>query len=183
MKPKACKVCREKFHPVRPLQSCCSVDCAIQHSRKLSDAKAAKDASERRAAHRIAKVKARTLKEWLDEAQVLCNRYIRLRDGNKCISCGTENPAIQYAAGHFRSRGAASHLRFSEDNINTQCNYQCNSVLAGNIAKYRPALIAKIGIDRVEKLENDNTPHKWTIDEAKEKIIYFKNKLKEIASL
>jgi len=54
-------------------------------------------------------------------------------------------------------------------------------VLAGNIAKYRPALIAKIGLERVEKLENDNTPHKWTIEEAKEKINYFKLKLKQLA--
>lgn len=36
-----------------------------------------------------------------------------------------------------------------------------------------------IGVDRVEALENDNTPHKWTIDEAKAVIEQHKQLIKE----
>jgi len=37
-----------------------------------------------------------------------------------------------------------------------------NRWLAGNAVDYRLGLIARIGLERVEALENDNVPHKWT---------------------
>lgn len=165
---------------MRPLQAVCSLQCSIvkgqSTSAKQMRAKAATERKERKAA----KEKSKTLTDWLDDAQRYVNRYVVLRDGKVCISCGTQRPDIQYCGGHFRSRGAASHLRFNLDNIHTQCNANCNMFKSGNIANYRPALIAKIGIDRVDALENDNQSHKWTIDEAKEVIKEFKLKLKQL---
>jgi len=35
MKPKTCKSCKQKFTPVRPLQACCGINCAIAHANKL----------------------------------------------------------------------------------------------------------------------------------------------------
>jgi len=131
--------------------------------------------------HREAKQKAKTLTEWLDDAQAWVNRYIRLRDANEpCISCGTTNQNIQYAAGHYRTRKAASHLRFNHDNLHKQCNNYCNQQLSGNIVNYRPALIRKIGIERVEAIENDNIIKRWTIEDAKEIIAEHKRLIKEL---
>ncbi|STS93497.1 protein NinG [Klebsiella grimontii] len=59
-------------------------------------------------------------------------------------------------AGHYRSRGKASHLRYNEDNIHKQCHH-CNVQLSGNQQQYRISLVEKIGAERVEALENNNT--------------------------
>ena len=174
MKDKVCKTCHKKFTPSKPLQSRCGVECAIEAA-KVSRTK--KD----RAELRQARERLKPLKKWLDEAQVLVNRYVvKVRDKDEpCISCGTRNQNIQYAAGHFRSRGAASHLRFNLDNLHKQCNKNCNCELAGNIRNYRPALIVKIGQERFDAIETDNDAHKWTIDEAKEIISRYKKLLKD----
>jgi hypothetical protein len=82
-------------------------------------------------------------------------------------------------AGHFLSVGAAPHLRFNEQNVHLQCE-KCNSYLSGNIAKYRPRLIAKIGLEAVEALESNNTPAKWSIDELKRIKAQYVAKLKEL---
>lgn len=181
LKQKTCRVCKDKFVPVRPLQPTCSnfgcgVEYALQVIAKSKAAKAKKEAQETRAA----KVKAKRLSEWLDDAQKIVNKYIRLRDSHLgCISCGT-TANVQFAAGHYRSRGSASHLRFNHDNLHKQCNQHCNMALSGNQRNYRAGLIAKIGVDRVEALENDNTPHKWTIDEAKAVISVHKLLVKDL---
>lgn len=178
---KTCKVCRNKFEPTRPLQSVCGWTCAVVIGKEQADKSRITKARNEAKAHREAKVKAKTMTEWLDDAQVWVNRYIRLRDANDpCISCGTTNPNIQYAAGHYRTRKSASHLRFNHDNLHKQCNHRCNKQLSGNIAGYRPALIQKIGIERVEALEHDNSIHRWTISEAKEVIATHKQLIREL---
>jgi hypothetical protein len=123
------------------------------------------------------------LSKWLKEAERHCNRYVRMRDAHlPCISCGTTNPSIQYAAGHFRTVKAAPQLRFNLDNIHKQCNSNCNNHLSGNIANYRPRLIKRIGIDRVEALENNNEIHRYTIDEAKAVLAVFRKLCREFNS-
>ena len=182
MKQKTCKVCRQKYLTTKPLQQVCGLDCAVIHSNNTKAKQQAKEATRNRVELRKAKEKAKPLKKWLDEAQVLVNRYVvKIRDKDEpCISCGTRNPNIQYAAGHFRSRGAASHLRYNLDNLHKQCNKHCNCELAGNIRQYRPALIAKIGQERFDAIENNNESKKWTIDEAQKIISIYKKLLKEL---
>jgi hypothetical protein len=120
------------------------------------------------------------LSKWLKEAERHCNRYVRMRDAHlPCISCGTTNPSIQYAAGHFRTVKAAPQLRFNLDNIHKQCNSNCNNHLSGNIANYRPRLIKRIGLQRVEALENNNEIHRYTIDEAKAVLTVFRKLCRE----
>lgn len=41
----------------------------------------------------------------------------------------------------------------------------CNRYGAGRAVDYRLGLIGRIGLDRVVRLETDNTPHKWTREE------------------
>jgi len=91
------------------------------------------------------------------------NDYIRARDGNICISCGSTT-AVSYHAGHYRTTAAASQLRFNEDNVHSQCS-ACNTHQSGNISPYRINLITKIGLQRVLALESNNEPHRYTREE------------------
>jgi hypothetical protein len=76
--------------------------------------------------------------------------YIRNRDkGKPCISCGKKR-TLQ--AGHYYSAGQHPSLRFNEDNVHGQC-LSCNYYMSGNLINYRINLTDKIGLDRLEALE------------------------------
>ena len=78
------------------------------------------------------------------------NLYIRNRDnGLPCISCGKKT---NLQAGHFYSAGKHPSLRFNEDNVHGQCLH-CNYYMSANLLNYRINLIDKIGINRVNNLE------------------------------
>ena len=109
------------------------------------------------------------------------NQFIRARDGEKCISCGTIAKR-QYHAGHYLTRGARPELAFNEDNCHAQCSI-CNNHLSGNLAQYRINLINKMGIERVETLENTRQVRKYTIDDYKEIIETYKEKLKTLSNI
>lgn len=155
-----------------------SIDCAIEYSRAKQDKARAKQASKDkqidkvkqkavRAQNRKDKERLKTKGQYIKEAQASVNKYIRLRDrGKACISCGNL-PAQKFGgtmdAGHYRSRGAASHLRFNTFNIHAQC-VKCNRFGSGNAVDYRINLIKLIGIERVERIENDNKPRTFSIE-------------------
>ena len=165
-----CKVCGEyfvpEFHDIR-IRWCCPEHGAQfglqQLEKKLVKQRVEKEKAER-GEWRKRKAAVKPLKHWEDMTQRVVNDYIRERDHElPCISCGTFT-TVQWEAGHYRSRGKASHLRYVEDNINKQCHH-CNVQLSGNQQQYRIHLIAKIGTERVEALENNNVPHRYTIEE------------------
>lgn len=165
-KPKKCKCCPEKFIPRTTTQTVCSPKCALQLAKQLSSRKQKQQEKAERAAWNKRKADVKPLKHWEDATQRVVNDYIRERDRDlPCISCGTWI-TVQWEAGHFRSRGAASHLRYNEDNIHKQC-HRCNAELSSNAIPYRAALVVKIGSERVEALENNNTPHRYTREELK----------------
>ncbi len=119
-------------------------------------------------------------------AQSSFNAFIRGRDkGLACISCGKMPNFSDHIggsgihAGHFKSCGAHSELRFEELNCHIQC-FKCNVHLSGNIKDYRPALIEKIGLDKVEWLEGPHEPKKYTCAELKEIELLYKQKLKDL---
>ena len=170
-RPKTCKICREKFTPIRPLQSVCGFDCAIATAKKTREVKERKE-------HREAKVKLKSRADWLKEAQAIFNQYIRLRDEKEpCISCGRFHEG-QYHAGHYLTTGAHPELRFNELNVHKQCA-PCNNFLSGNIIKYRQNLINKIGLQQVLFLEGPHEPLKLTIDEIKDIKSLYRQKIKE----
>ncbi|WP_404654023.1 recombination protein NinG [Raoultella terrigena] len=170
-----CAYCREWYHPVREGQAVCCFECASAIGKK--QATKARDVAKQkglqrqrdadkkeRAAWRKRKAAVKPLKHWEDMTQRVVNDYIRERDHDlPCISCGTWE-TVQWEAGHYRSRGKASHLRYINDNIHKQCHH-CNVQLSGNQQQYRINLIPRIGVERVEALENNNTPHRYTIEE------------------
>lgn len=167
--------CRQWFHPTRSGQIVCSYECAGAYSKEQTrkareDAQRKESAKQRatekkaRAAWRQRKAAVKPLKHWEDLTQRVVNDYIRERDVDlPCISCGTFD-TVQWEAGHYRSRGKASHLRYNEDNIHKQCHH-CNVALSANQQQYRLGLIEKIGVERVEALENNNAPHRYTVEE------------------
>ena len=179
-KPKEhkCKVCGNYFvKTISSTQKVCSPKCAIVLSKEQARKKREKaERAERR--ERKAKLKSRS--EWLKDAQSVFNKFIRLRDKNEpCISCGKYHTG-QYHAGHYRSVGACPELRFCELNVHKQCA-PCNDHKSGNIIEYRINLVKKIGVDKVEWLERqDHEPKKYTIEDCKEIIKYYKAKIKEL---
>jgi hypothetical protein len=165
-KPKTCKnpTCKNKFTPARPLQFVCSPICAYQYQKWQKDNQQKQVEAESRREWNKRKAALKPLKHWEDMTQRVVNDYIRERDRDlPCISCGTWE-TVQWEAGHYRSRGAASHLRYDEDNIHKQC-HRCNAELSSNAVPYRAALVIKIGHERVLVLENNNTPHRYTREE------------------
>lgn len=174
----AVKSCRKQFMPAKPFVIWCSEDCGAEIAQvKLAKAKAAQSAAAKRAkkaeraGDRAKAESLKTLPELLREAQREFNRFVRFRDclgGFPCISSGR---ALDWSgnatdAGHYRSVGAAGHLRFNEDNVHAQSKHD-NQYKAGNVVEYRINLIARIGLERVEALENNNAVHKWTKDEVR----------------
>lgn len=175
-KEKRCKNpdCDSWFRPVRFLQKGCSVKCAIVIA-NLQKQRATEKAQRKET--RQAREKLKTLSEWLSEAQAVCNQYIRKRDYDlPCISCGRHHEG-QYHAGHYRSVGACSELRFHPANIHKQCS-ACNNHLSGNAVEYRLRLIEKIGLSMVEWLEGPHQPQRLGIEDAKEIKQYYKEQLK-----
>ncbi|MBN6344987.1 recombination protein NinG, partial [Escherichia coli] len=176
-----CAHCREWFHPAREGQVVCSFECAsaigkkqTAKAREAAKARAVKrqreSEKEGRQRRRAKRESFKTKSQWDKEAQSAFNRYIRIRDeGKPCVSCGS--PLIgksNYLTGsaidasHYRSRGAASHLKFNVFNVHSACT-RCNRQLSGNAVEYRIRLIERIGLDRVEHLEADNEPRRFDI--------------------
>jgi len=159
LKQKKCKTCGVKFTPTKPLQSRCSIECAIEYA-KVSRTK--KD----RAELRVAKERIKSRADWTKEAQAAFNAYIRARDSKyPCISCGRYHDG-QYHAGHYRTIGGNPELRFDERNVHKQCA-PCNNHLHGNIVNYRIGLEGRIGKSGIEYLEGPHEPKKYTIEELK----------------
>jgi hypothetical protein len=157
MKQKKCKACKELFTPSRPLQSFCDFDCALLVAKSLRQKGERKEL-------RAARVKAKTRRDWIADTQAAVNRYIRARDvkaGLPCISCGRFHQG-QNHAGHYRATSIAPAIRFHPENIWLQCQ-PCNVHKHGNLLEYRIELIKRIGVERVEWLESDHEPVKYTI--------------------
>lgn len=178
MRKCAIKTCRKPFPPRSMTHKCCSPECAEEHA-KLD--RASKERKERQAG--LLKFKKRAA--WLVDAQTVFNKWVRLRDADKpCICCGkfATGEALtggKWDAGHYLSRGSHPHLRFDERNVFKQ-RKSCNMPGGATAAAFRHGVIARIGLEAVEALEADQSVKKWTIDELKEIIAHYRQKIKEL---
>lgn len=107
----------------------------------------------------IQKYSIKTIPQLLKIATTHFNRFIRERDTDdngfgRCISSGQslKVPSRNAHAGHFYSGGKFPALKFNEDNVHLQGKSD-NYFNGGNQLEYRKNLIKKIGIERVEKLD------------------------------
>ena len=181
---KKCKVCRAPFEPRLPMAQVCSIDCARSLAVSVRGKAEKQAATKQRKADRERKEKLKTRRDWEREAQAEFNAFIRARDaGQPCICCGLPLSAGDvggaYDCGHYRSTGSAPHLRFVEDNAHAQ-RKQCNRWGAGRAVDYRLGLIARIGLERVEALEADQTPRRYTADELKAIREEYRRKAREL---
>lgn len=177
-KLKKCKCCPEKFTPRTTTQTVCSPKCAIQLANQLSDRNQKRREKAERAAWNKRKADVKPLSHWMNMTQRVFNDWVRARDGNICISCGSTT-AVSYHAGHYRTTAAASQLRFNEDNAHSQCA-ACNVHHSGAIGPYRINLTAKIGLQRVMALESNNEPHRYTREELDGIRMRYRSLLREL---
>lgn len=169
-KPKTCPICSTKYTPRSTTQKVChNYKCAMVYAERQKKLKAEREAWRQAKLQRDDLKRRRealkTKSDWNKEAQAAFNRFVFWKDyGRPCIACGKPlNYGVRGGAvdaSHYRSRGSAAHLRFNIFNNHAGCVH-CNRDLSGNLIPYRINLIEKIGLQRVERLEHDNTPRKF----------------------
>lgn len=102
------------------------------------------------------KTKEKSLQVLENELDDIFSEFIRLRDQKSgfvyCFICGAKVPWRQSQNGHFIPR-AHMPTRYSEINCNAICE-GCNCFDKDHEKQYRYAMIAKYGIDEVERLES-----------------------------
>lgn len=169
-----CPHCRAKLEAGQRIHPQCIdgyAESEAAKAKRKADKQARMAAKVERATTRARKQALKRIPDLIKEAQHAFNAFVRARDdAQPCICCGrTKETGYGLAAhgwdcGHYRSTGSASHLRFNEDNAHRQLVI-CNRHGAGRAVDYRRGLINRIGLERVEALEADNTPKKWQRDE------------------
>lgn len=182
-----CPHCKGKLEQGQRIHPDCIDGYAEAQAAKAERAEAKKAraaAKVERAETRRRKEAIKTIPDYIKEAQVAFNAYIRARDAHQpCICCGRPlgdgDVGGAFDCGHYRSTGSAAHLRFDEHNAHAQ-RKACNRWGAGRAVDYRIGLVARIGLEAVEALESDNTPRKWTREELIAIRDTYKAKLKEM---
>lgn len=170
-----CKNCKTKFEPIRFNMKYCLNDECVRVWVESEKAKVWKEKKQKM------KQNLETIQDFINMTQVVFNRFIRERDKHEnCISCGKQINGVRHAS-HYLSAGGHSNVRFHEDNVWVSC-YKCNVMLSGNQVEYRKRLIDKIGIERVEWLEEHGvTERRYTKEELREIMLTYKNKIKELS--
>lgn len=134
------------------------------------------------------KVKTESKKTKAKEtAWMYFSKFIRLRDSIygmcTCITCGKVRKWNDFIdAGHFIPKSKGEQFRFNEDNVHAQCR-DCNSFASQNDLPYRENLIKKIGLKRVERLEemkNERSNKKMSTDDYRKLGKKYRLKLKEL---
>lgn len=184
-----CPHCKGKLEPGQRIHPECINGYAEAQAAKAERAEAKKAraaAKVERAETRRRKEAIKTIPDLIKEAQHAFNAFIRARDQEQpCICCGRPlgdgDVGGAFDAGHYRSTGSASHLRFHEHNVHAQ-RKQCNRYGAGRAVDYRIGLVSRIGLAAVEALESNNSPHKWTREELIQIRDTYRAKLKALKS-
>ena len=167
MRTRRCSLCRKKVEAesavIGSLKAFCSMEHLIEFSRSAAGKKIKQSAEKK--VIKETKERLKTRSDRVREALATFNRYIRARDmGKPCICCGRSQGDLKHGgavdAGHYRSRGSAPGLKFNLFKCHSQLAY-CNRYLSGNVVGYRAGLIERIGLDRVERLEQDNSPRRF----------------------
>jgi len=194
-RPKKCKnpACGISFPPRRLGQAVCSPACGLA-IKDVNQDKAKKAIAQRvRREIQVRKEKLKSRADYIHEAQIEFNAFIRLRDKDEpCICCGSYGPGEDWLtggkwdAGHFLGRGAYPELRFDEDNCHKQLK-SCNGGSGKYAAKgrtvaqgYRERLIQKIGQERVDRLEGPHEARRYTIEELKGIKALYRAKAKQL---
>ena len=171
-----CKNCGTSFEKKRPLQSCCDPICAWEWVKKLKEKKEKREWTSRK---KELIEKTKTLTDYKKDLQTLVNKFVRLTKEKECISCKKDLNGLKFDAGHYRTVGSNPALRFETLNIWPQC-VKCNRDLHGSLIEYRINLVKKIGVEKVEWLESEHPPKKYTVQELKDLAKHYKAEIKKL---
>lgn len=174
--PTKCKHCKARFTPEERAKGMrLHIECfgpfaqaAAAKIEKVREAERRKRERADRVETRKRKEKLKTVSQWEKECRDIIQKMARIRDRHDgCISChmGPEYRGLWHGS-HFRPAGNHSAVELHLWNVHKSCA-QCNLHKGGNIAAYRPRLIEKIGLERVEWLEAQNGVTKRTKDYLK----------------
>lgn len=181
MKPRKCGNCRQPARMTVGLHAVCSVDCGVVLARKKQAVAARKAQRLADKAHRERKRAVEPISKVLARVQRDCNAYIHARDhGQACISCRKHCERME--AGHWKPVGrASSPARYHPDNLHIQC-HPCNvHGGGGNHPGYLPALLEKIGPDRVAAIERlHNCTVKWNREALEQLGAWFRSEKRRL---
>ena len=168
-----CKSCKNKFEPVRFNQKYCLESECVRVWVESEKAKQWKEKKQKM------QQDLETVQDYIKMAQIIFNKYIRLRDKDQvCISC--QKKPLKENAGHFFNANNHWNVRFDERNVHLQCEH-CNTYLSGNLLEYRTNLINKIGNSEFLILEAEaRKTRKFTKEELKEIMAEYKKKIKNL---
>lgn len=173
-KMRKCAVCRSPFQPRSMTHKACGPACAEVLAEKVTAAQRAKAQRQERAVDRMKLEGMKKRTTLIAEAQAAFNLVVRLEDAAlPCISCGVMNPVQRgltggvWDAGHFISRGAASHLRFDRRNVHKQCK-GCNRPGGCTRDQHREGVRARIGDEALAALESDQVDREYSKDDLRE---------------
>jgi ferredoxin len=191
LRTRKCRICREPYMQLNSLKvTCgkfeCQVAFGLKHAEKSQSARAKKERKETRKA----KDAMKTPRDLIPEAQIVFNRFIRLRDADEpCISCGRIEVEYtiggQWDCGHFMSVGAKPELRFEEKNAYKQCK-KCNggskyARKSHTVAQeYEIRLRAKVGDELVDWLKGPHAPKHYSTDDLRAIKALYQSKCKEL---
>lgn len=185
-KPRKCRCgCGEPIPDGNTLRKAATIECALRLAKTDRERKEAKARQAAKRQHRADKTRIKTRQQWMKEAQVAFNAFIRARDWDKpCIDCNQWHKSEsltggEWDCGHYRSVGSCPELRFDERNAHRQLK-ECNRRLSGRAVDYRIGLIARIGLEAVELLEGPHPPKKYSIPELQAIIREYRAKKREL---
>jgi hypothetical protein len=183
LKERRCAVCRELYTPKRIglkiTKVCLNAGCVLDYAQGIRAKEAEKAARSRKNEF----YKNDTPKQ-LELCQAVFNKLRRLQElkwfadrgmDPTCISCGKPKGGDIFCAGHFKTRGAQSGLRFDPKNVYLQHNRRCNSDLSGDIYGtktthgYLQGLRNRFGSEEAQNIidycETNTAVKKWTCEE------------------
>lgn len=181
-----CKLCGKRVNKQEALYFHLRAFCCYEHLKEYIFTPEGKRYINRQ--HKVQQAKDRKkLKskgDHIKEAQAIVNRYARLRDiynNRDCISCkkAYDGDPYKWDAGHLISRRHPK-TRFNLWNINLQC-VKCNRYGYGELLEYRSNLIARIGKEKVDWIQdNFREEHKLTIEYLERLKKVFRKKVRMI---
>ena len=125
-------------------------------------------------------MKAKTKSQLVKDLDTVFSKYIRYSNAKNgyctCVTCDRDYEVKKIHCGHFMSRQYMS-TRWDERNVAPQC-YGCNVMQQGKQFEFS----LKIGKELSEELYLlTKQTKKWSLDEIKDMIEQYKDKLKEFS--
>jgi len=166
--PQRCPHCKKKMDAGLRIHPACIDDYAQAQAAKSARAQAKRALMAAKVDKALTLAKRESFKTpsmHESECRTIVQKIARIRDRDDgCISCHMPaNYSGLWHGSHFRPAGNNAAVQFHLWNIHKSCA-QCNLFKGGNLSAYRPRLVEKIGLDRVEWLESQNQAVKTNVD-------------------